>query len=203
MTFAQLPVNMFDLILLAVLLVGVLRGRKHGMSEELMQVIKWLTIVVACAFLYQPGGNWLAHASPFSLLASFIFVYTGAALAILAAFALFKHQLGGKLVGSDIFGRSEYYLGMGSGLLRFACILVAALALLNARYFSREEVQAMRHFQDDMYGSNFFPTWQTAQEIVFEKSLTGPWIRDHLGFLLIKPTVPEDKAYHQKEAQFN
>lgn len=199
MTFSQLPINMFDLILLAVLALGVLRGRKHGMSEELMQVVKWLTVVVACAILYQPGGIWLAHSSPFSLLASFMCVYAGAALLILGLFALCKHQLGGKLIGSDVFGRSEYYLGMASGLVRWCCILLAALALLNARYFSREEVMAMERYQNDMYGSNYFPGWHNVQEIVFEKSLTGPWIRDHLAFLLIKPTVPEDKTYHQKE----
>jgi uncharacterized membrane protein required for colicin V production len=201
MTFNDLPVNMFDLILLAVLVLGVMRGRKHGMSEELMKVIKWLIIVVACGILYEPAGVWLAHSSPFSLLSSYMFVYAGAALLILAVFGLVKHQLGGKLIGSDVFGRSEYYLGMGSGLVRFSCILLAGLALLNARYFSREEVIGMERFQNDLYGSNYFPTWHTAQEIVFEKSLTGPWIRNHLGFLLIKPTVPEDKAYHQKEAQ--
>jgi methylphosphotriester-DNA--protein-cysteine methyltransferase len=32
------------------------------------------------------------------------------------------------------------------------------------------------------------------------KSLTGPWIKQNLGFLLIKPTEPEDKQLHQKEA---
>jgi hypothetical protein len=36
--------------------------------------------------------------------------------------------------------------------------------------------------------------------VVFEKSISGGWIRDHLGFLLIKPTQPEDKQFHQKEA---
>ncbi len=58
----------------------------------------------------------------------------------------------------------------------------------------------MVDFQNDMYGSNYFPTWHTAQEVVFERSLAGPWIKSHLGFLLIKPTKPEDKSYHQKEA---
>jgi uncharacterized membrane protein required for colicin V production len=202
MTFSQLPVNMFDLVLLAVLVLGLMRGRRHGMSEELMNLLKWLVVVVGCALSYEPLGVWLAKSSPFSLLFSYMAVYTAAALVILGAFALFKHQLGGKLIGSDIFGRSEYYLGMGSGLVRFACILLAGLAVLNARHFTREEVRAMELFQNDVYGSNFFPTWHTAQEIVFEKSLTGPWIREHLGFLLIHPTVPEDKQIHQKEAQF-
>jgi len=202
MTFDQLPVNAFDLILVAVLALGLVRGRKHGMSEELMLLLKWLTIVVACAYVYEPAGAWLARSTPFSLLTSYIFVYLGSVLLILALFALVKHQIGGKLIGSDIFGRSEYYLGMTSGLVRFACILLAFLALLNARYFSRAEVIADKKYADDLYGADYFPGWHTAQEVVFERSLTGPWIRNNLGFLLIHPTVPEDKSYHQKEAQF-
>jgi uncharacterized membrane protein required for colicin V production len=201
MNLNQLPVNLFDLILLAVLALGVLRGRKHGMSEELMNVVKWLTIVIAGAALYQPVGVWLAHSTPFSLLSAFLAVYACTAILILAIFGIFRHSMGGKLIGSDIFGRSEYYLGMGAGLVRFSCILLAVLALLNARFFSRQEVLAMERFQNDVYGSNFFPTWHTAQEIVFEKSLTGPIIKDYLGFLLIQPTAPEDKSLHQKEAQ--
>ena len=47
---------------------------------------------------------------------------------------------------------------MGSGLVRFSCMLLAALALLNARYFSPTEVRAMEKYQDDVYGSDFFPT---------------------------------------------
>lgn len=191
---------MFDFVVLATLLAGLLRGRKHGMSEELMGLLKWLAVVAGCAFVYDPVGQWFAKSSPFSLLASFLIVYIVAALLILGIFALFKHQTGGKLVGSDIFGRAEYYLGMGSGVVRLSCMLLTFLALLNARYFSPMEVRAMEKYQDDLYGSNYFPGWHTAQAVVFERSLSGAWIKDHLSFLLIKPTVPEDKQFHQKEA---
>lgn len=200
MNLNSLPGNMFDLIVVAVLIAGLLRGRKHGMSEELMSLIKWLAVVVGCALIYEPVGRWMSQSSPFSLLASFMFVYAMGAMLILGLFALCKHQLGGKLVGSDVFGSTEYYLGMGSGVVRFGCMLLAALALLNARYFTPAEVQAMERFQNDVYGANYFPTLHTAQEVVFEKSLAGPWIKGHLGFLLIKPTQPENKEYHQKEA---
>lgn len=200
MSLDKLPINAFDCIVIVVLALGVYRGRKHGMSEELFGMIKWLAVAIGCAMLYRPAGEWLASSSPFSLLSSFLFVYTGAALLILGIFAFFKHRLGGKLLGSDIFGRAEYYLGMGSGVVRFSCMLVAALALLNARYFKPSEVRAMEDFQNDVYGSNFFPTLHTAQEVVFEKSVAGPWIKDHLSFLLITPTQPEDKSIHQKEA---
>jgi uncharacterized membrane protein required for colicin V production len=195
----KLPFNMFDFILLAVLTVGVLRGRKHGMSEELMLLLKWLLIVLVCAFTYEPIGSWLAGSSPISTLSCYLMAYITMALIIIGIFALIKHSVGGKLIGSDIFGRAEYYLGMGSGLVRFACIMVAALAVLNARYFSPTEVRARAAYQNDVYGSTYFPGLDTAQITVFETSLTGPWIKDNLAFLLIKPTKPENKALRQRE----
>lgn len=194
-----LPMNWFDVVLLAVLTLGLFRGRKHGMSEELMMLIKWLMILLVCAFTYEPLGSWLADVSPISLLGSYIMAYIAVALIIIGLFALVKHSIGGKLVGSDIFGRAEYYLGMGSGIIRFSCILLAALAILNARYFSPTEVRAREAFQNDVYGSNFFPGLDQAQITVFQTSLTGPWIKDNLGFLLIKPTKPENKELHQKD----
>ncbi len=200
MSLDKLPVSVFDVIVLAVLVIGLMRGRKHGMSEELVGLITWLAVVAGCAFVYEPAGEWFAKTSPFSLLACFIMVYIAAALLILSIFAFCKSRIGGKLVGSDIFGRAEYYLGMGSGVVRLACMLLAFLALLNARYFTPMEVKAMEAFQNDVYGSNYFPTWHTAQAFVFEKSFSGGWIRDHLGLLLIKPTQPENKEFHQKEA---
>jgi len=200
MDLDKLPLNVFDFVVLATLVIGLLRGRKHGMSEELIGLVKWLAVVIGCAMMYEPAGQWFENSSPFSLLASFLMVYICGALLILSFFAICKYRLGGKLIGSDIFGRAEYYLGMGSGVVRLSCMLLAFLALLNARYFSPTEVRAMEAFQNDVYGSNYFPTWHTAQEVVFEKSFSGAWIKTHLGFLLIKPTQPEDKQFHQREA---
>jgi len=196
----RLPINLFDLVVLMMLTAGIFRGRKHGMSEELLSLVKWLAIIFGCAAFYQPGAVLLAQfTTMFGQLACYIMAYLAAALLFFLLFAGIKRALGGKLLGSDIFGRSEYYLGMGSGLVRFSCMLLAALALLNARYFSPTEVRAMEKFQDDVYGSNFFPTLQSVQATVFDRSLTGPWIKENLGFLLIKPTEPEHKELHQKE----
>jgi uncharacterized membrane protein required for colicin V production len=199
MNMDKLPVNLFDLALLAVVVIGILRGRKHGMSEELLNLVKWVVIVLGCAFLYEPGGRFLAASSPVSVLTAFLVVYAGVAVMILTIFGLFKHALGGKLLGSDFFGHAEYYLGMGAGLVRCLCILLAALALLNARLFTTQEVRASEAYQKDVYGSDLIPGLHSVQSIVFEKSLTGPWIKQNLGFLLIKPTVPQDKSLHQKE----
>ena len=195
-----LPFNAFDLLLLVVLAAGIARGRKHGMSEELLSLLQWLAIVLVGATLYEPGGLVLGQfTSLLGRLSCFLLAYLGVALVVMLLFALLKRALGGKLLGSDVFGRTEYYLGMSSGFIRAFCVLLAGLALLNARYFSPTEVRAMEKFQDDMYGSNFFPTLHTIQATVFEKSLTGPWIKQNLGFLLIKPTEPDKRDLHQKE----
>ena len=199
MSMDKLPFNLFDFVLLAVLVAGVLRGRKHGMSEELLGLLKWVAILVVCALAYEPLGK--IFVGSFTLLSCYVMAYLTAGLVVLIVFAGIKRALGGKLLGSDIFGKAEYYLGMGSGLVRFTCMLLTALALLNARYFSPAEVKAMENFQNDVYGSNFFPTLHTVQSAVFERSLLGPWIKENLGFLLIKPTEPETRTFKQKEFQ--
>ena len=84
-------------------------------------------------------------------------------------------------------------------LVRFTCILLVGLALLNARYFSQAEIDAMAASRKEIYGSDFFPGLHSLQSVVFERSLTGPWIRKSLGFLLIKPTESENKDFKQKE----
>ena len=195
----KLPLNWFDLVVVIVLLLGLQRGRKRGMSEECLTMTKWLVLVVVCAFAYQPMGRWVASVSPFSMLFSYIISYVLVALVVAGAFAFLQRSLGGKLIGSDIFGSAEYYLAMPSGMLRFACVLLAALALLNARLYRVEEVKSMQRFQMDNYGSEFFPTLQTVQAQVFERSLLGPQIRKYMSFLLITPTRPENKELQRAQ----
>ena len=201
MSLDQLPINLFDFVLIIVLVVGVLRGRKNGMSEELLGLLMWLTILFLGAIVYEPAGKLLHDASPFSLLSSYVMVYIASGLLVLSVFVLIKRSLGGKLLGSDLFGKGEYYLGMASGLVRVTCMLLTALALLNARFFSAAEIKAMEAFQNDVYGSNFFPGLHSLQSSVFERSLTGPWIKENLGFFLIKSTEPDTTQFKQKEFQ--
>jgi len=150
-----LPFNAFDVILFVVLVVGIVRGRKHGMSEELMPLITWMAILFICAVAYEPVGSYFTQTTGlFSKLSCYIISYVGVALIVLGLFAWLKRGLGGKLLGSDIFGKAEYYLGMGSGLIRFACILLVLLAVLNARFYTAQEVKAEEKFQNDVYGSH-------------------------------------------------
>ena len=202
MSLDRLPINAFDLLLIVTIVVGFMTGRKHGMSEELMKLGTWLAIIFACAIAYEPIGSWVAASSPFSLLSSFLMAYISVAIIVFGLSALIKRAVGGKILGSDLFGRAEYYLGMGGGVVRALCMLVAALALLNARLYTTAEIKAHERYVNDMYGSDYFPGLQTLQATVFERSMSGPWIKDNLSFFLIKPTKPENKDLHQKEYQF-
>jgi uncharacterized membrane protein required for colicin V production len=203
MNLNALPFNTFDVLLMVVLGAGLYHGRKAGMSGELLSMAKWLAIVFVCAVAYQPVGAYFAQSTDmFSTLSCYLMAYVGSALVIILIFAGIHRALGGKLLGSDLFGGAEYYLGMGSGLVTYACILLAGLALLNARFFPSAEVKAMERFQNDVYGSNFFPGLHSVQASVFERSLIGPYIREYLDFFLIKPTEPEQKELHQKDAKW-
>ncbi|MSU57342.1 MAG: CvpA family protein [Pedosphaera sp.] len=202
MKLDSLPINWFDLLLLVWLGMGIFRGRKRGMSAELLTFLQWVAIVIASSILYAPIGNWLWQSSKvFGLLFSYIVGYAVTAGLVAIIFVLGKRQFGGKLVGSDAFGKWEYYLGIPAGLLRFTCMMIAILALLNARFYSEKEIKAERKYQMDNFDSEFFPTFQAVQAGVFEKSFTGPYIKKYLGFLLIKPTAPGtgEKPYKQKE----
>ena len=76
----------FDLLVLALVAYGIFRGRKRGMSEELLDVFQWLLIVVLGAMLYAPLGRILSHFSGFSPLLSYIIAYSLIALALKLVF---------------------------------------------------------------------------------------------------------------------
>ena len=57
MKISVFTMTWFDLLLAGLLIFGFLRGRKRGMSEELLDVFQWLTIIVVAAMLYEPVGK--------------------------------------------------------------------------------------------------------------------------------------------------
>ena len=80
MNLDQLPINLFDLVVIVVLAAGIARGRKHGMSEELLSLLKWLAILFGCAAVYEPGGQMIGQfTSMFSRLTCYLLAYVGGA----------------------------------------------------------------------------------------------------------------------------
>ncbi len=198
---SSLPFNWFDLVFVCVLIAGVFRGRKNGMSGELLPLLQWVLIVFGCAALYEPVGNALASAAQFGRLFSYVAAYVTIAIAIKVVFSGIRYVLKGKLLGSDFFGKGEYYLGMIAGMVRAGCMVFVLLALLNARLFTEAEIRQDREFQKDVYGSQFFPKLYTVQQHVFERSASGVFIKQHLSSLLIKPTPPEKVTIQRREWQ--
>ena len=190
MNIANLPFNWFDIVVMIVLLVGVRSGRKHGMSQEVMFMLTWVALVILCGIAYEPLGLWLASTAGLGKLLSYVLAYALTAAFVALVFVFLQRVIGERLKGSDTFGKAEYYLAMPAGMLRFACIILAFLALLNARLYHTYEIKAMTKFQDENYGSQFFPTLQSVQSDVMEQSFVGSQARKYLSFLLIKPTAP-------------
>lgn len=189
-TFMEaLSVSWVDFVVVAVLGFGLWRGRKRGMSEEFLDIVKWVVTVLAAGFLYQPVGQLLSQStSVLSTLACYVGTYLTLVLVIAIVFSYIKRGAGEKITGSDAFGSGEYYLGMISGTLRYGCILLVTFAFLNARAYSPEEIKASERYQLDNFGSSFFMTLPDLQREVFAQSMAGRCVRDYLGFVLIQPT---------------
>lgn len=199
LTIDNLPVGWFDIIVLAILVTGIIRGRKHGMSEALMPLLRWLTAVAVAALLYKPIGLFIESQTLLSKLSSFITAYLGCLLVVFILFAVIKRVSGGKPISAERFGKSEYYLGIVGGLVTVCCMLLVALSFLNARRFTSKEIQTRQAYEKDVYGSSFFPTLSSMQSFVFKKSLTGSTLQKVAGGLMIEPTVAKPKKIQRQE----
>jgi uncharacterized membrane protein required for colicin V production len=195
----NLPFNWFDILIVIVLVAGAFRGRKRGMSQELIPVLKWIAILLVSGLLYAPLADLITGGTVFTRLSSAIAAYLGLAVVVALVFALINRQLGGKIVGSDAFGGAEYYLGIVAGMIRFACILLFGLSLLNARQYTSAEINAHNQFVKQNFDHDFFPPLFQLQDQVFKYSLAGPVIANNLTPLLIKPTPAEQKGLKRKE----
>jgi uncharacterized membrane protein required for colicin V production len=186
----NLNVSVFDGFLAVFLAVGLLRGRKRGISEEFLDVIQWVAIVVGAALAYPGIGGLLINYAKFPPFLANVLAYIVAAVLIVFLFKNLKRGVGEKLVQGDVFGRFEFYLGMAAGFLRFFCIALFVLALLHAKYSTPQERERIAKLQRDNFGSVSFPTYDEMQYSIFYKSASGNLIRTNLSLLLIQPVAP-------------
>lgn len=201
----KLPVNWFDGALLFILGFGLFRGRKNGMTKEVIPTIQWIVLVAGAGFGYSFLENIYHTNCHLSNLASALLGYFSIALVTFLVFSGIKKVLMPRLTGSNIFGGSEYYLGMPSGMIRYGCILLFFMALLHARHYTSAEIAAReayvkRWYGGGIYSGNYIPDLHDVQDAVFRKSLTGPYISDYFGTLLIQ-TGPGDTGGPGKSAR--
>ncbi|MGA3266167.1 MAG: CvpA family protein [Verrucomicrobiota bacterium] len=199
MALDKLPFNWFDVAVVAILLFGFFRGRKNGMSKEVLLVLQWVALVVVCGFGYALVAPALKNYTGCPKTLSCVGGYLLLAAGVTMIFAFLRQALMPKLTGSNVFGGNEYYLGLLSGTVRYGCIALFALALLNAPHYTTADIQAHRAYEKrwyggDLYGGNYIPDVPTVQDSIFKKSLLGPYIASYLGPLLIQ-TGPSGSGF--------
>lgn len=191
MNLQSIGVSWVDFVVVLVLGFGIWRGRSRGMSEELVDIVKWVITVISGALLYGPLSILIQESTRvFTPLTASLIAYLTIVVVIAVAFFYIRKHTEERLTGSDTFGTGEYYLGMLSGMSRYACILIVAFAFLNARQYSAEELKASEKYQMDNFGSNFFMTIPDLQRAVFTESIFGRSLKEFAGFVLIVPVAP-------------
>jgi len=193
-SFDSLPISWVDFVTLVVLCVGFVRGRKRGLSEELLDTLQWLSIIVAGAFFYHMLADLMNKNRMLSLASYCVLSYIIIALLLKLLFTFFKQRFGQKLVESDLFGRFEFYAGMAAGALRFACIYFFFISMLHAPSYSPEEIAKHQKDVDYNYGSDFFPSIYKIQGSVFKESLTGKSADKYLARFLLAPSSTDNVA---------
>lgn len=188
--------NFFDAFVVVWLLVGIFRGRKRGMTQELLPTLQWLGIVVLAGLFYLPFSDVIFKdtSGAFSLLWSRVTAYILIGFGVHLGYLWGKQTFGEKLTGSDYFGRAEYYLGMTAGLVRFACIIVAMCALMHSRLYTPAELAANEKWQQTNLEGVRIPTYITIQHTALKESFTGQWIESHLDRVLIVSISPDKKT---------
>ncbi len=179
-----------DISVLIMLLVGFWRGRRRGISVELIEVLQWLAIVVVSSLIYKPLAIKIGPPLTLSPGYAQVAAYLTVACLIHFLFSWIKSTMGEKLANADAFGAWEYRFGFLAGGLRHACILLVLMAVLHARNIDPAERAAFAKMQADNFGSISFPTLTSMHQMVFEESATGRWVRKQLPEQLIQPTAP-------------
>ncbi|HEU5396160.1 MAG TPA: CvpA family protein [Verrucomicrobiae bacterium] len=171
----QLPFGWFDIAVLLVMLAGFMRGRRNGMSVELLDMMKWLAIVVLGSLYYRPIGDWLARCVSVTHNYADLLVYVFIILAVLTGFAALKRLAGGKLVSRETFGRMDARLGMLAGVVHYLCCVLVAIVIINTPLYGPKELSR--------------PLSRLQQQVIYS-SATGLFVREYFRVSLIEP-VPE------------
>ena len=184
-----MPFSWFDGVVIVLLGVGVFKGKKHGMSEELFPLMAWLAVAVGAGMLYQPVGNFLAEHVRIPRYWIMVLTYIFIAFMLHTIFTVIRKKAKDQVQKIDIFGKMEYFLGMIAGALKVACMIVVGVSLFCSKIVTEEEVKRDRAKQENDLGTTFFPTRKTAHYDIVYGSFTGDFLRNKVPNLVMQPVT--------------
>ena len=123
------PFNTVDIIIMALLGIGVLRGSMRGLSGELASVISLVVAAVAGWHFYRPLGEYLADTTRMTNVqadtVSFVVIIGGALILLWALSIVLK-----SIMEFTFKGWLERVGGGVMGVVRYALLLAAALLII-------------------------------------------------------------------------
>src|SRR5271154_2374561 len=108
MALDNLPFGWFDVALVAVLGFGLFRGRKNGMTKEILLMLQWVCTVIVCGLGYEMVGQILVNTVGLDKTPSYLLGYFSLMFVIYLLFILVKKAFMPRLTGSNFFGSAEY-----------------------------------------------------------------------------------------------
>ncbi|HEX4121128.1 MAG TPA: CvpA family protein [Verrucomicrobiae bacterium] len=188
----------FDIVVLDWLILGLLRGRRTGMSRELLPLLQWIGIVLAAGLFYPPVSSIINQCTYLSPLWSNVSAYLLIAAAVHLIHLWLRRLFAVKLVEWNLFGAREYHLGMIAGMARFTCILLFVLALMTSEIPPSLKPAKLANSQKAKTGIRL-PTYGELQQDVLSNSFSGNWVQSNLRPVLIAAvTPPQPKLVSQK-----
>lgn len=208
----MLKFNYFDIGLVGLMIFGFWRGRRRGMTKELFPTLQWIAILLVAGL----GHIYLAdliqqnsHTLPvFSLQLSrrtpaLMTGYLAIALVLFVIFVLIRRKYYPKLEGSNFFGGNEYYWGVAASLIRYTCLVLVGMALLNAPTYTAADIAATEAYNNRWYGGgmkgysgDFIPSTYNVQEYIFKQSFVGSLVKQNLSVLLINSNGSDKTHAH-------
>ena len=128
-----------DWVLTAFVLVGIILGLKHGLSQELPRLFETVISLYVTFEYYTFFSEWLARETPWP--ESYARIFTFAALGFLTWFSLrLLFEIGGKLVHLEVASPFQMIGGLLLGGLRFFifyCVVSYLLMLFPLDFIHR------------------------------------------------------------------
>lgn len=178
--------NTYDFLFLALIIVGVCAS-KQGLPMELLPLGRWLGIVLLGAFVYLPLAGFIVRMGKMSFGGAAVLAYLILAGIAVAVFIALKTNLQRPLESARFFGKGDHVLGMAAGGVKMLCVVIAVMALLNARHVDEAQMAANAKMQEQNFGTINFDTFGTIQKGVVHESFLGGATARYAPFLLIQP----------------